>query len=76
MPISLWQEIAEELRGLLPAPADDRVSVFELVRIGYDQNGEPFRVTRTTYPADRNEFLMTGGTVPPEPPALSEKADS
>jgi GntR family transcriptional regulator len=47
-------------------PADGRVGVIQFVRIGYDQHGQPFRVTRTTYPADRNEFVMTGGIVPPE----------
>jgi GntR family transcriptional regulator len=45
-------------------PEDGRIAVVELVRTGYDQTGKPFRVTRTIYPADRNQFAMTAGTVP------------
>lgn len=45
-------------------PEDGRAPVVEFVRIGYDQSGRPFRVTRATYPADRNQFTMTGGNVP------------
>jgi GntR family transcriptional regulator len=45
-------------------PEDGRIAVVEIVRTGYDDSGKPFRVTRTTYPADRNQFTMTAGTVP------------
>jgi GntR family transcriptional regulator len=49
-------------------PDDGRVAVFEITRTGYDATGEPIRVTITTYPADRNQFLMTSGKVPAESP--------
>ncbi|HUZ27065.1 MAG TPA: GntR family transcriptional regulator [Streptosporangiaceae bacterium] len=47
-------------------PDDGRIAVIEIVRTGYDQSGEPFRVTVTTYPADRNQFVMLAGEVPDE----------
>jgi GntR family transcriptional regulator len=47
-------------------PDDGRISVIETIRTGYDQVGEPLRVTVTTYPADRNQFVMTAGKVPAE----------
>jgi GntR family transcriptional regulator len=40
-------------------------TVFELFRTGFDQNGKPMRVTVTIYPADRNQFIVNFGTVPP-----------
>jgi GntR family transcriptional regulator len=45
-------------------PADGRVSVFEIFRVGYSQEGERFRLTTTVYPADRNRFLIKVGDVP------------
>lgn len=47
-------------------PDDGRVPVFENIRAGYDEQGKPFRVTVTTYPADRNQFVMVAGRVPGE----------
>ncbi|HTS95403.1 MAG TPA: GntR family transcriptional regulator [Streptosporangiaceae bacterium] len=44
---------------------DGRIAVFETLRTGYDEDGHPFRLTVTTYPADRNEFVMNVGEVPP-----------
>jgi GntR family transcriptional regulator len=41
-------------------PEDGRVAVFENFRTGYDQNGEPIRLTTTVYPADRNWFVIHG----------------
>jgi GntR family transcriptional regulator len=52
-------------------PDDGRIAVYEIIRTGYDKSGEPFRVTITTYPADRNQFVMIAGKVPEELPALS-----
>jgi GntR family transcriptional regulator len=46
-------------------PADGRVPVFEIFRVGYSQDGERFRLTTTVYPADRNRFLIKVGDVPP-----------
>jgi GntR family transcriptional regulator len=47
-------------------PDDGRIAVFELIRTSYDESGEPLRVTITTYPADRNQFVLTVGKVPDE----------
>jgi GntR family transcriptional regulator len=45
-------------------PEDGRIAVFETLRTGYDESGNPFRLTVTTYPADRNQFVMKVGDVP------------
>ena len=45
-------------------PEDGRIAVFETFRTGYDESGNPFRLTVTTYPADRNQFVMNVGEVP------------
>lgn len=47
-------------------PDDGSVVVFEIIRTGFDENGQPFRITVTTYPADRNQFVITAGVVPGE----------
>jgi len=46
-------------------PADGRVSVFEIHRVGFDKNGTRFRLTITVYPTDRNRFEVHVGDVPP-----------
>jgi GntR family transcriptional regulator len=45
-------------------PDDGRIAVFETLRTGYDESGKPLRLTVTTYPADRNQFVMDVGKVP------------
>jgi GntR family transcriptional regulator len=45
-------------------PDDGRIAVIEIIRTGYSAAREPFRVTVTTYPADRNEFVIDTGEVP------------
>jgi GntR family transcriptional regulator len=45
-------------------PADGRVSVFEIHRIGFDNDGNRLRLTVTVYPADRNRFRINVGMVP------------
>jgi GntR family transcriptional regulator len=50
-------------------PADGRVAVFTLFRVGYDQKGDRFRLTITIYPTDRNRLLYNQGPVPPPPSA-------
>jgi GntR family transcriptional regulator len=45
-------------------PDDGRVAVFEIIRTGYDDQSKPFRVTVTSYPTDRNQFVMNYGTAP------------
>jgi GntR family transcriptional regulator len=45
-------------------PADGRVAVYEIFRTAFDGTGQPFRLTITVYPADRNQFIMNVGRVP------------
>ena len=45
-------------------PADGRVPVFEIYRIGLDQEGYRFRLTVTVYPADRNRLRIDVGEAP------------
>ena len=45
-------------------PPDGRISVFEIHRVGFDEKGDPMRLTVTVYPADRNQFRVEGGKVP------------
>ena len=45
-------------------PDDGRVQVFQLIRTGFDQAGHPLRVTVTTLPADRNQFVLVSGHIP------------
>jgi DNA-binding GntR family transcriptional regulator len=46
-------------------PGDGRVSMFEIHRLGFDENGNRIRLTITVYPADRNRFRINVGKVPP-----------
>ena len=39
--------------------------MFELRRTGYDEDGKPIQFTVTIYPADRNQFELEAGRVPP-----------
>jgi len=57
-------------------PADGRVSVFEIYRVGFDKDGNRFRLTITVYPSDRNRLRVDVGEVPPRelPAATGEKA--
>lgn len=45
-------------------PADGRISVFEIYRTAFDENGERIRLTISVYPADRNRFVFNVGDVP------------
>jgi GntR family transcriptional regulator len=45
-------------------PDDGHVAVIETRRTAFDENGSAVRLTRTAYPADRNEFAVSIGTVP------------
>jgi GntR family transcriptional regulator len=56
-------------------PDDGRVEVFEFITTGYDKSGQPIRVTVTTYPTDRNQFVMTSGKVPAELPGSPGDTD-
>lgn len=46
-------------------PSDGRVSVFEIFRTGFAEDGSRVRLTITVYPADRNRFLVNVGDAPP-----------
>lgn len=46
-------------------PADGRVSLFEVFRIGFDKDGNRLRLTVTLYPSDRNRLRVDVGRVPP-----------
>jgi DNA-binding GntR family transcriptional regulator len=46
-------------------PLDGRVPMYEITRTAYDGNGQPMRVSVTVYPADRNQFIINVGEVPP-----------
>jgi GntR family transcriptional regulator len=50
-------------------PDDGRVAVFEVRRTAFDQDGQPFRLTVSVYPTDRNQFAINVGQVPKELPA-------
>lgn len=56
-------------------PDDGRVAVFEIQRTAYDAKGKPIRLTITTYPADRNQFVVTIGKVPENPTILGKGQD-
>jgi GntR family transcriptional regulator len=45
-------------------PDDGRVAVVEIRKTAFGASGEPLRLTVTTYPADRNKFLIDVGDVP------------
>jgi GntR family transcriptional regulator len=45
-------------------PYDGRVAVVEIRKTAFDAWGEPLRLTVTTYPADRNKFLVDVGEIP------------
>lgn len=47
-------------------PEDGRVSVIELRRTAFDDEGTPTRLTVSAYPADRNQFALDIGKVPAE----------
>jgi GntR family transcriptional regulator len=50
-------------------PDDGRVAVFEVRRRAFDQEGQPFRLTVSVYPTDRNQLAISVGEVPEELPA-------
>jgi GntR family transcriptional regulator len=56
-------------------PADGRVSMFEIHRVGFDEEGGRIRLTITVYPADRNRFRVDVGKVPPKAPAVVAQTD-
>jgi GntR family transcriptional regulator len=55
-------------------PDDGRVAVFEITQTLYLESSRPLAVTITTYPADRNQFVMTLGDAPVDPPGAGREA--
>jgi GntR family transcriptional regulator len=55
----------ESETSFFKVPADGRVSVFEIYRVGFDEKGERFRLTVTVYPTDRNRLVINVGETPP-----------
>jgi len=49
-------------------PSDGRISMYEIFRTAFDENRQPIRLTVIVYPADRNQFLVEVGEVPPPRP--------
>jgi GntR family transcriptional regulator len=47
-------------------PSEGTVPVFEIFRVGFDEKSDPFRLTITVYPSDRNRFTIKVGSVPDE----------
>jgi GntR family transcriptional regulator len=47
-------------------PDDGRISIIETRRTAFDEQGTPIRLTVSVYPADRNQFAVNIGEVPPE----------
>jgi GntR family transcriptional regulator len=52
--------------GFFKLPDDGRVAVVEVLRTGFDENGDPLRFTATVFPADRNQLIFNVGNVPDE----------
>ncbi len=50
--------------AVLRLPADGRMAVFEIHRVGYEEDGRRFRLTVSVYPTDRNRFLSFVGAMP------------
>ena len=48
-----------------------QVAMLDVRRTGYDEEGNPIRVTVTVYPGDRNQFEREAGKVPPPPGSSS-----
>jgi GntR family transcriptional regulator len=46
-------------------PPDGRIAMYEIYRTAFGDDKKPMRVTVTVYPADRNQFIVESGEVPP-----------
>ena len=56
-------------------PDDGRVAVFEVRRTAFDDGGQPFRLTVSVYPTDRNQFAVNVGDVPAPAEASESEAN-
>jgi GntR family transcriptional regulator len=57
-------------------PEDGQVAVFEISRVGFDEDSNPIRLTVTIYPADRNYLAYDEGQVPANLAALDVSASA
>jgi GntR family transcriptional regulator len=62
--------------GFFKLPDDGRISIIELRRTAFDEQGAPLRLTVSVYPADRNQFAVNVGFVPEEVADPSSMATS
>ena len=60
-----WRAPDETETAYFDLPADGHIQVVETRRIAFDQNEKRVRLTVTVYRADRNQFVINVGTVPP-----------
>ena len=60
-----WRTPDETETSYFELPADGHIQVVEIRRITFDQNGSRVRLTVTIWRADRNQFVINVGEVPP-----------
>jgi hypothetical protein len=73
MKMCTWQRSWPEIR-FFELPADARVSVFEIHRVGLSRTGERIRLTVTACPTDRNRLVLNVGETP-SPEVQEESPD-
>ena len=60
-----WRTPDETEISYFDLPADGHIQVVEIRRIAFDQNGNRVRLTITIWRADRSQFVINVGDVPP-----------
>jgi GntR family transcriptional regulator len=60
-----WRAPDETETAYFDLPADGHIQVVEVRRLAFDQNKNRVRLTITVYRADRNQFVINVGNVPP-----------
>ena len=60
-----WRTPDETETSYFELPADGHIQVVEIRRITFDQNGSRVLPTVTIWRADRNQFVINVGEVPP-----------
>lgn len=60
-----WRTPDETETSYFDLPADGHIQVVEIRRITFDQNGSRVRLTVTIWRADKNQFVINVGEVPP-----------
>jgi GntR family transcriptional regulator len=59
-----WRPPDETDTGYFDLPPDGHIQVVQHQRVGFDQKGNPIRLTVTIYRADRIRFVINDGNVP------------